>query len=468
MALESKLLAVPAQIFTANGTSDGQIIIADPALFKIRQIVIVGSGSQPSIELQIKRIANGVIHVGPFDDNLETRSDLSLYTAGSFIFANEQLRPWIPRDGVIPNFKELDYTYEEAPTVAQRVIFVGKDGEAVDVVEVSGVRRLAVETSVSVETTSSGVQDVNVVNQPTIDSITNVVRISGIVDFQRPVHVIVDDAPESVATISGIISVSGVSEQPVRIDHVVNISGVVDIQRPLDVNVISSTPVNIPEPLDVNVVNSLPQHNVTVSGVVNISGIVDFQRPVHVIVDNEDTVTTISGVVVVSGVAEQPVRIDQVVRVSGIVDIQRPLDVNVISSTPVNVPEPLDVTVINSLLQHNVTVSGIVNISGVVDIQRPLNVISSGVADPFIAGITDFTRFPLMGSHHTITISYTAPDLIEYVGWAEPIPGLSKASPVWRIAKLTYSGTSILDMQWAAGNRLFNKVWNDRTTYLYA
>lgn len=531
MALESKLLAVPQQTFTGNGTSDGQVTIADPYLFKIGQVVIIGS---PNTEHQIKRIANGIIHVGPFDDNPETRSDVSAYTVGSYIFANEQLRPWIPRDGVIPNFPKLDYTYEEAPTVAQRNLLVDKSGAPVDIIEVSGIRRLAVETSVSVSTTASGVQDVRIIEQPiavTISgspavtvtgvvttsgiaeqpvrvtnsppvnipspldvnvvnslqqhnvTVSGVVNISGIVDFQRPVHVIVDSAPESVATISGVIAVSGVAQQPVRVENIVQISGIVDFQRPVEVLVTSGVHVDIDQTVNVDIKNSTV--TVTISGVSEV---------------------TVSGIVAVSGVAEQPVRIDHVVNISGVVDIQRPLDVNVISSTPVNVPQPLDVTVINSLPQHNVTVSGVtgvVQVSGIVDFQRPVHVIvdsappatftppiqqnvsvsgvvnisgvvdfqrpvsTSGIGGEFIQGVADFTKFPLVGSHHTITISYTAPDLIEYVGWAEPQPGLSEASPVWRIARITYSGTSILRFQWAGGNRLFNKVWDDRVTYLY-
>lgn len=256
MALERKLLAVPAQTFTTTGTSDGQITIAKPGLFKARQFVFVGAPSQPTLELEVKRIALGIIFLGPRDNNPETRTNLSAYPSGmGFIFANEQTRPFIPKDEVIPNYRLEDYEHEEEPTVARRSILVDAEGEKIDVIVTSGVRRLAVDLGAQVTVTTSGVQDVNVVNSPTV-GVAGVVQVSGVVSFQRPVDVRVIEQPPSTATISGIITTSGIAEQPVRIDQVVKISGVVDFQRPVEVIVTNQT-----------------SGTTTVSGVVLVSGV---------------------------------------------------------------------------------------------------------------------------------------------------------------------------------------------------
>jgi len=210
MAFQNKLPAVPPQPFLANGTVDGQITIAQPGLFKVGQDVVIGSSVLPSLQAEIKRIASGIIFVGPIDNNPDSRLDISAYGAGSsFIFANEQLRPFIPKDELIPNFRLEDYEFEEEPVVARRSILVDTEGEKIGVVVVSGVRRLAVDTSVSISSvtvTQSGIQNVHVVD---------VVQVSGVAE--QPVRV------------DGVVQVSGVAEQPVRVDNVVQVSGVVGI-----------------------------------------------------------------------------------------------------------------------------------------------------------------------------------------------------------------------------------------------
>lgn len=54
-----------------------------------------------------------------------------------------------------------------------------------------------------------------------------------------------------------------------------------------------------------------------------------------------------------------------------------------------------------------------------------------------------------------------------YVGEADP--GTLKASARWRIKKFTLDvNDNPTDIQWATGNRNFDKVWNSRTTYTYS
>jgi len=56
-----------------------------------------------------------------------------------------------------------------------------------------------------------------------------------------------------------------------------------------------------------------------------------------------------------------------------------------------------------------------------------------------------------------------------YIGEADP--GTSSGSGVtrWRIKKITYDATpSVTNVQWASGNRKFDKDWSIRTSYTYS
>ena len=92
---------------------------------------------------------------------------------------------------------------------------------------------------------------------------------------------------------------------------------------------------------------------------------------------------------------------------------------------------------------------------------RALGVVTIG-AGTSVFGIAD-TGIPA----YTEAFAYVAgTSKVEYHGWAAP--GSSKASLVWAIQKLTYSGDDITDLQWADGVKTFTKVWNDRATYTYS
>jgi len=57
-----------------------------------------------------------------------------------------------------------------------------------------------------------------------------------------------------------------------------------------------------------------------------------------------------------------------------------------------------------------------------------------------------------------------ASSTVTYVGEAQT--GSSESSAVWRIKRLTTSG-SVLSIEWADGNMQFDNVWSDRTTLSY-
>lgn len=65
----------------------------------------------------------------------------------------------------------------------------------------------------------------------------------------------------------------------------------------------------------------------------------------------------------------------------------------------------------------------------------------------------------------TQTFEYSG-GLLIYQGIAEP--GASKSAAVWRIAKFTYSGTDLIEQQWADGNILYDNVWDDRVSLSYS
>lgn len=123
---EKRFKAVPPQLFTADGTTTGQIAVADTRLFKVKQKIILSATSLPDLELEVKRIDSvNIMYVGPDPGNIDTRTDISAYTTAlsAAIFANEQKRTSIPEQDVERN------TYEEEPTVARRVILVDPLGD---------------------------------------------------------------------------------------------------------------------------------------------------------------------------------------------------------------------------------------------------------------------------------------------------------------------------------------------------
>jgi hypothetical protein len=125
---EKRWAAVPPQLFTIDGASNGTIKIAADActLFKVKQKIIINAATLPILDqIEIKKILDdNTIVIGPQSANIHTYTDLSAYTValGAFIYANEQHRALIP-------FEEVTRAvYEEEPTVAERVILVDECG----------------------------------------------------------------------------------------------------------------------------------------------------------------------------------------------------------------------------------------------------------------------------------------------------------------------------------------------------
>lgn len=133
MAFERFLTAVPPQGFIEAGTALGRIVIFQPFLFKVRQLVVVEAVGQPTLELQVKRVEDFAFFVGPNDNRPDTRTDLSAYTVAllAAVFSGEQQRPWIVDDQA---YQPEEYEHDEEPTNAKRVVLVGAGGRRVETV----------------------------------------------------------------------------------------------------------------------------------------------------------------------------------------------------------------------------------------------------------------------------------------------------------------------------------------------
>jgi hypothetical protein len=122
---EKKLYAVAPQAFTSNGTILGLVSIADTSLFVVGHIVIIGSSTQETLTLKIKRISSPTeMYVGTENTPVHSRTNISGYLVGdgAYIYANEQNRPNIPEQEIERN------TYDEEPVIARRVVLVDKFG----------------------------------------------------------------------------------------------------------------------------------------------------------------------------------------------------------------------------------------------------------------------------------------------------------------------------------------------------
>lgn len=68
------------------------------------------------------------------------------------------------------------------------------------------------------------------------------------------------------------------------------------------------------------------------------------------------------------------------------------------------------------------------------------------------------------GIPYTQKFDYDGAGNVIYIGWTDRGHATSDAS--WKIQKLTYSGSNVTDIQWASSD--FDKVWDDRTSLIYA
>lgn len=73
---------------------------------------------------------------------------------------------------------------------------------------------------------------------------------------------------------------------------------------------------------------------------------------------------------------------------------------------------------------------------------------------------------PVELAQHTSTYEYDGSGNVIYIGRA--LPGTAKTATGWQIQKLTWSGTTMTDIQWANGTRDYTAIWNDRASLSYS
>lgn len=78
----------------------------------------------------------------------------------------------------------------------------------------------------------------------------------------------------------------------------------------------------------------------------------------------------------------------------------------------------------------------------------------------------NYGQFPFADLILAQRIAYNVDGGAEYIGYAAP--GSSDAAAAWMIAKLVYSGSSVVAKQWASGTNLQDKVWDNRESYSYS
>lgn len=128
MAFEKRLAELQSRNITADGTSDGQLLIDDAFLLKVKQVVYLRSNTLPPIKLEVKRVTDPVtLFVGPVGGSIDARTDVSAYLMGdqARIFSTDRKdlgRPSIDTDDF------LRAVYDEEPTMALRTVLVDRGG----------------------------------------------------------------------------------------------------------------------------------------------------------------------------------------------------------------------------------------------------------------------------------------------------------------------------------------------------
>jgi len=154
MAFERSWKAVPARVFTQDGTDSGEINVGTTCGFKAKQVVIVSATGEDSLQLEVKRVLSPtLLLVGPVDRGIDQVSDISAYTVAK----NAQVRA-LQQNKKGPGNEIIERTvYEAEPTVAYRTVNVDKFGRSLEYTEDgSGNLRVPVDGDFNVSGKSAG------------------------------------------------------------------------------------------------------------------------------------------------------------------------------------------------------------------------------------------------------------------------------------------------------------------------
>lgn len=124
MAIERNWAGVPAQLLTSNGGIYGQVSVPSTVGIKVKQKVKVGSNTQETRDLEVKRVLNETdLLLGPIGPSMtgpDSYVDLTLFLTATNAYL---LVPEGPRNAIIPD-AFWRAVYEEEPTVAIRTFSV--------------------------------------------------------------------------------------------------------------------------------------------------------------------------------------------------------------------------------------------------------------------------------------------------------------------------------------------------------
>lgn len=106
-AIEKLWPYVAPQLFTADGTAQGVVTVANSTGFKVKQQVVISATGLPDLTVKIMRfITPTSFYVGPTNptagQGLTGRTDISAYTvaSGAFVYAQEQPKVTIRPDDI--------------------------------------------------------------------------------------------------------------------------------------------------------------------------------------------------------------------------------------------------------------------------------------------------------------------------------------------------------------------------------
>jgi len=126
MAREKTWEAIPPVQLIVDGAQSGKVTLASTRGFRVGMRVFLQSSTLPvPKEFKIKRVSgSSALFVGPIDQGIEKRSDVSMYLVaeGAFIFAPEQPKVTVPKDD------QTQASWEHEPVNARRVISVDELG----------------------------------------------------------------------------------------------------------------------------------------------------------------------------------------------------------------------------------------------------------------------------------------------------------------------------------------------------
>lgn len=128
---ERKWLLIAPHAFTADGTSNGIVTVADTSPFRVKMTVTIQSMAVAALVtpvIEVKRVISTTqMMVGPVG-NIATPADISAYLVSDVatIGAPEQPRASLQSDTI------QQATYEQEPVMARRVIMVDDYGQFYD------------------------------------------------------------------------------------------------------------------------------------------------------------------------------------------------------------------------------------------------------------------------------------------------------------------------------------------------